>query len=222
MRFRIDLKIFLFLIIFYITKQIEIYAIMIGFAILHELGHLFMGLLLGLKPEKIDLIPMGLAVSFKVNISDFNKKKKRGNVEVLKEIFIAIAGPVVNLIILILAQIFVKDEMLKNLIIYANLLIFMFNLLPIYPLDGGRILNGVLHIFVGKREAMKLSYNISMIITIIVTAIASIGILYYKNIAIFFIVMYLWVIVLKEAFIYRKIENLYKEVNNNLNGSGEF
>lgn len=222
MRFRIDLKIFLFLIIFYITKQIEIYAIMIGFAILHELGHLFMGLLLGLKPEKIDLIPMGLAVSFKVNISDFNKKKKRGNVEVLKEIFIAVAGPVVNLIILILAQIFVKDEMLKNLIIYANLLIFMFNLLPIYPLDGGRILNGVLHIFVGKREAMKLSYNISMIITIIVTAIASIGILYYKNIAIFFIVMYLWVIVLKEAFIYRKIENLYKEVNNNLNGSGEF
>ena len=222
MRFRIDLKIFLFLIVFYITKQIGIYAIMIGFAILHELGHLFMGLLLGLKPEKIDLIPMGLAVSFKVNISDFNKKKKRGNVEVLKEIFIAIAGPVVNLIILILAQIFVKDEMLKNLIIYANLLIFMFNLLPIYPLDGGRILNGVLHIFVGKREAMKLSYNISMIITIIVTAIASIGILYYKNIAIFFIVMYLWVIVLKEAFIYRKIENLYKEINNNLNRSGEF
>ena len=222
MRFRIDLKIFLFLIIFYITKQIEIYAIMIGFAILHELGHLFMGLLLGLKPEKIDLIPMGLAVSFKVNISDFNKKKKRGNVEVLKEIFIAIAGPVVNLIILILALIFIKDEMLKKLIVYANLLIFMFNLLPIYPLDGGRILNGILHIFVGKREAMKLSYNISMIITIIVTAIASIGILYYKNIAIFFIVMYLWVIVLKEAFIYRKIENLYKEVNNNLNGSGEF
>lgn len=222
MRFRIDLKIFLFLIVFYITKQIGIYAIMIGFAILHELGHLFMGLLLGLKPEKIDLIPMGLVVSFKVNISDFNKKKKRGNVEVLKEIFIAIAGPVVNLIILILALIFIKDEMLKNLIVYANLLIFMFNLLPIYPLDGGRILNGILHIFVGKREAMKLSYNISMIITIIVTAIASIGILYYKNIAIFFIVMYLWVIVLKEAFIYRKIENLYKEVNNNLNGSGEF
>ena len=222
MRFRIDLKIFLFLIVFYITKQIGIYAIMIGFAILHELGHLFMGLLLGLKPEKIDLIPMGLAVSFKVNISDFNKKKKRGNVEVLKEIFIAIAGPVVNLIILILALIFIKDEMLKNLIVYANLLIFMFNLLPIYPLDGGRILNGILHIFVGKREAMKLSYNVSMIITIIVTAIASIGILYYKNIAIFFIVMYLWVIVLKEAFIYRKIENLYKEVNNNLNGSGEF
>ena len=222
MRFRIDLKIFLFLIVFYITKQIGIYAIMIGFAILHELGHLFMGLLLGLKPEKIDLIPMGLAVSFKVNISDFNKKKKRGNVEVLKEILIAIAGPVVNLIIVILALTFIKDEMLKNLIVYANLLIFMFNLLPIYPLDGGRILNGVLHIFVGKREAMKLSYNISMIITIIVTAIASIGILYYKNIAIFFVIMYLWIIVLKEVFVYRKIENLYKEINNNLNRSGEF
>ena len=40
MRFRIDLKIFLFIILFYFTKQIEIYAMIMFFAILHELGHL--------------------------------------------------------------------------------------------------------------------------------------------------------------------------------------
>ena len=40
MRFRIDLKIFLFLILFYFTKQIETYVIIIVFAIIHELGHL--------------------------------------------------------------------------------------------------------------------------------------------------------------------------------------
>ena len=125
---------------------------------------------------------MGLAVSFKVNIIDVNKKKKRGNVKVIKEIFIAIAGPAVNLLILLIAIIFAKDETLKNLLIYTNLIIFIFNLLPIYPLDGGRILKGILHIIVGKKESMRLCYNISMIVTIIVTAVASIGILYYKNI----------------------------------------
>lgn len=40
MRFRIDLKIFGFLILFYFTKQIEIYSLMMLFCFLHELGHL--------------------------------------------------------------------------------------------------------------------------------------------------------------------------------------
>ena len=45
MRFRIDLKIFIFLIIFYFTKQIEIYAMIMLFALIHELGHLLACLL---------------------------------------------------------------------------------------------------------------------------------------------------------------------------------
>lgn len=41
MRFKIDLKIFVFIILFYITRQIEIYSMMMIFCVLHELGHLF-------------------------------------------------------------------------------------------------------------------------------------------------------------------------------------
>ena len=39
MRFRIDLKIFLFIILFYFTNQLELYALIMIFDILHELGH---------------------------------------------------------------------------------------------------------------------------------------------------------------------------------------
>ena len=46
MRFRIDLKIFIFLVLFYFTKQIELYGYMMFFAFIHELGHLITGLLL--------------------------------------------------------------------------------------------------------------------------------------------------------------------------------
>ena len=74
MRFRIDLKIFIFLIIFYFTRQIEIYSILMLFALIHELGHLLTGLLVGMQPEKLELMPFGVAISFKIKPEEYNKK----------------------------------------------------------------------------------------------------------------------------------------------------
>lgn len=212
MRFRIDLKIFLFLLLFYFTRQIEIYVIMILFAIVHELGHLLMGLMLKMKPERIELMPFGLSISFKVNVQDINKKRGNGSQQVFKEILVASAGPLTNLIILIFTYVFFGNSNFSSLVIYANLLILIFNLLPIYPLDGGRILNGILHILFGRLEARSLSFDISMVVTIVLTAVSSIGILYFQNIAIFLIVLYVWLIVLKENIIYSRIKKLYQNM----------
>ena len=96
MVFRIDLKIFLLLILFYITKQIEFYAIIMFFAIIHELGHLLTGLTLGMKPEKIELKLFGLSVSFKISIDEYNKKIKKANMLEVKKIIVALAGPITN------------------------------------------------------------------------------------------------------------------------------
>ena len=52
MVFRIDLKIFVLAIILYFTKQIKIYIIIMLFGLLHELSHLFMGLILNLRVKK--------------------------------------------------------------------------------------------------------------------------------------------------------------------------
>ena len=212
MRFRIDLKIFLFLLLFYFTRQIEIYVIMIFFVVVHELGHLLMGLMLKMKPERIELMPFGLSISFKVNVQDINKKRGNGNQQVFKEILVASAGPLTNLIILIFTYVFFGNSNFSSLVIYANLLILIFNLLPIYPLDGGRILNGILHILFGRLEARSLSFDISMVVTIVLTAVSSIGILYFHNIAIFLIVLYVWLIVLKENIIYSRIKKLYQNM----------
>lgn len=208
MRFRIDLKIFLFIILFCISKQIEIYILMIIFAFLHEIGHLIAGIILGLKPEKIEIIPVGLTVSFKVDIEGINKKKGNSNMFVIKEIIVAIAGPIVNLLIFIITSLNAEKSYLNNLIMYSNLLIFIFNLIPIYPLDGGRIIKGILHIIFGKRTSCKITYDISIISNIILTAICSIAILYYKNIAIFLIVAYVWIILIREINIYNRIKKI--------------
>lgn len=212
MKFRIDLKIFMFLILFYFTKQIEIYGLIMIFAIIHELGHLLVGILLGMKPKKIEIMPFGVSISFNVNILDYNKKIKKGNRLELKKIIVAMAGPLTNLIIIFIT-INLKIDVIKGLmIIYTNLLIMLFNLLPIFPLDGGRILKGILHMNFGKKKAEDYINDITMISTILITALSSILILYLKNISIFLIIIYLWYLVLKENTIYLNRKNLYKKI----------
>ena len=102
MRFRIDLKIFVLIVLFYLTKQIGIYATVMLFAILHEFGHLFAGLLLGMKPEKMELRPYGISISFKLTPKDYNQKIKKGNLLEIKKILVALAGPIVNLVLIII------------------------------------------------------------------------------------------------------------------------
>ena len=82
---KIDLKIFIFFVLFYLTKQIKLYSTIMILCIIHELGHVVMGLILGLKIEKIEIMPLGLSVSFKINVDDYNKKIKKGNILQLKK-----------------------------------------------------------------------------------------------------------------------------------------
>ena len=215
MRFRIDLKIFIFLILFYFTKQIEVYAMIMFFALIHELGHLLAGLLMGMKPEKIEIMPFGVAISFKINVKEYNRKIKKGNVLEIKKIIVALAGPITNFIIILITYNLKIDLIKSMLIIYTNFLIMIFNLLPIYPLDGGRILKGILHIIFGKRKAQNYINIISKITVIIITAMSSILILYVKNISIFLIGIYLWYLIIKEELKYKKREEIYKKLLEN-------
>ncbi len=197
---KIDLKIFIFFVLFYLTKQIKLYATIMILCVIHELGHVIMGLIMGLKIEKIEIMPLGLSVSFKLSVDDFNKKIKKGNVLVLKKIAIAAAGPLTNLIILLIVlNTKINFYLVSNEIIaYANILIMLFNLLPIYPLDGGRILKEIIYIFNGSIKSKIYIQKISKAVIICITMLGSIGIMYLKNIAIFFIIIYLWMIVIKE------------------------
>ena len=213
MKFRIDLKIFIFAILFFITNQIKIYALIMIFAIIHEFGHLLAGILLGMKPEKIEIKPFGVSIDFELKRKDYNIKIKRGNLLEVKKIFVALAGPMTNtLIIFLLAMptIFQINQEDKMVMIFSNMILIIFNILPIYPLDGGRILKSIMYIIKGKHKAENYIYNISYITLMMITAISSIAILYLKNIAIFIAVIFLWGLQIREHMIYKKRKALYE------------
>ena len=223
MHLKLDLKIFLFLLLFVLTSQFEIYIIIMIFAIIHELGHLIAGLILGFKVEEIKLTPMGVRLQFKVKSEEYNKKIKRGNMLNVKKAIIALAGPITNIIIftiLILIQnldLYFTQTYIYQIIVYSNILIAIFNMIPIYPMDGGRFISEILKIKIGYKKAYKITYLLSKTILIILTAISSIAILYLKNIAIFFIIMYLWFLEIQEIRRYNKrknIEKIVEEVEN--------
>ena len=209
MRITIDLKIFLFALIFVITKQIEFYAILMIYAVIHELGHLFWGLILKLKPEASSITPFGLQVSFKTEPNLYNTKIKNGTKLCLKKMSLALAGPLTNFIIALILIILNNIELYKNSIffgevaIYANILIGTFNLIPIYPLDGGRILKEIISIRSGIKKSYYYINKISNITMICLMFISSILLLYIHNIAILIILVYLGYLVIKQNKIYK-------------------
>ncbi len=198
MRIRIHLKIFIFVLIFLLTNQIKIYGILMLFALIHELGHMLVGILLGFKPTKLEIMPYGVSVGFEIKCEDYNKKVKKANMLAVKKLIIALAGPITNFIITVIFLIINKNlfGIERNLVIYANILIGIFNLIPIYPLDGGRAIKNILHITVGLKKSYEYTNQISKITICILTGICSITILYIRNVAILLILAYLWYLVI--------------------------
>ena len=98
--------------------------------------------------------------------------------------------------------------------IYANFLIGIFNLIPIYPLDGGRILKEFLYIFKGLKKSYIYTYKISKITIIVLTAISSIAILYLRNFAVVIILIYLWALVFIERSRYKRKMMIYGNYEN--------
>ena len=116
-----------------VTGQIFIFVICTLTAVVHELGHSFVSANLGYRLNKITLMPFGAVVVGSIDGLSFKDQTK-----------IALAGPIINLLISLffIATWWIYPNLYAytDVVVYANLSMALVNLLPIYPLDGGRVM----------------------------------------------------------------------------------
>lgn len=137
---------FAFGLYYALTGRIFVFIIYTLSAVVHELGHSLVASNAGYKLNKITLMPFGAVVS--------------GNIDGLKisdEIKIALAGPFINLAIglLFVASwwIYPESYAFTDVVAEANFSMALVNFLPIFPLDGGRVLSAILTESFGKERA---------------------------------------------------------------------
>ena len=182
MKIEIDLKVILLMLIFLFTSQIEIYGIFIFFIFLHELAHILVGLCLGFKVSSISMNIFGFSAQL------YTYKTRKPYIRIITYL----AGPMFNLICGIALYFSGLEGEFIQKVIYTNLALCVFNLFPILPLDGGKIVKEVLKSFLGNKNASVVMNTVTKSVLIAITAIYSIAILKIKNVAILFLLMYLW------------------------------
>lgn len=125
---------------------------------IHELGHFITAKLLNLNVKEIRIFMFG-------GVTILNEEL---NVDIKKEILTLLMGPITQLLFLIVIYSLYKDGYVSNLtytkFYNINILLFSFNLLPILPLDGGKLVNNLFDLIT--------SYNLSHKITIFISIIS--------------------------------------------------
>lgn len=145
-----------------------------GCVVLHELGHATMARRYGVKTSEIVLYPIGGVARL--------DRIPSGKAELL----IAIAGPLVNLVLAAMiwgglqfapvsgpgsAEEMVGGPLAWKLLT-ANLTLFVFNLIPAFPMDGGRILRASLSLGLGQERATVIASRVGQGLAIVFALVA--------------------------------------------------
>ncbi|HEU5080561.1 MAG TPA: site-2 protease family protein [Opitutaceae bacterium] len=133
--------------------------------VLHELGHSFTARAFGVKVPRILLLPIG-------GMAQFDSVPRRP----AHEILIALAGPAVNAAIVAILAGFVElpswrtlataDLSAWQLLLVMNIIMGTFNLLPVFPMDGGRVLRAALAAKLPYLTATRWAVNIGKVLAV--------------------------------------------------------
>ena len=149
--------------------SVVFWALIFVCVLLHELAHSLVAKSYGLTISSIILLPIG-------GVSQINEIPR----DPVKEVGITVAGPVSNFVIAGLLLLLGKaiDPALRFSVIslqsgstvvdlfWANMMLGLFNIIPAYPMDGGRILRGVLAMKKEYLEATRLAADVGKLFAI--------------------------------------------------------
>jgi Zn-dependent protease/CBS domain-containing protein len=163
-------------------RVLTLVGIIFGSVVLHELGHALVAQREGLHAKAIILLPIGGITV----IDEAHSTPKPGSQVWQRDIRIALAGPVVNLVIalisagIVLTQFpeahlwtrpLVHSNHLLRSLVWANLYLGLFNLLPAYPMDGGRVLRALfsrrMDMVQATRRAVSVAHALATLMVVV-------------------------------------------------------
>ena len=172
-------------------------VLIFGFVLAHELGHALVARRFGIKTQDIILTPLG-GMARVVNMPQSPKQ----------EIAIAAAGPAVSLALALAiagARALTPATLLGGQVVEVlgwlvavNLMLGVFNMIPALPMDGGRILRGLLALKYGFVAATRKAARVGKVLAIVGIAIGVLG-LFLPEGQLFFRP---WIIIAISVFVY--------------------
>jgi Zn-dependent protease len=140
--------------------------ILFAFVLLHEFGHAFAARMFGIRTPDITLYVIG-------GVARLNRIPDKP----WQELIVAVAGPMVNVVIFLVLQGVIylvqaenpdslEVEMLKRVANY-NWLLLVFNLIPAFPMDGGRVLRALLAMFMPYARATEIAARLGQGLAVI-------------------------------------------------------
>ncbi|EMI9085558.1 MULTISPECIES: stage IV sporulation intramembrane metalloprotease SpoIVFB [Bacillus] len=120
------------------TARFKELLLLFCIVLIHELGHAFAAAHYNWRIKKIQLLPFGGVAEL----------EEHGNKSLKEELVVVIAGPIQHIWMMLVGYILFEvgwlDADLYYFFMWNNIIILAFNLLPIWPLDGGKVLFNVL------------------------------------------------------------------------------
>jgi Zn-dependent protease len=180
-----------------------------GSVVLHELGHALAARSFGVRTRKITLLPFG-------GVADLEQMPRSSR----QELWIALAGPAVNLAIaaglyviaMSLGGLSVGGVWLAGLsflasLMWANVGLAVFNMIPAFPMDGGRVFRALLARRLGHTRATIAAANVGRAFAI---AFGIIGL--YTSPLLVLVAVFLWLVAGRELRV-AKLEQQQQEVD---------